>query len=158
MAARTTTDWAQRLQSGTLDLFDLSTFEQTRIEELIQDLAKYYPVRFLDRTVGAKREIGLAQQCRVHKRSGVRRLNECLILTSDRNAMTTLAAMTRLVCRPSREKPSTIELTTDPGFSLYHDPDGWRIKLLHSRTISLSQETLRKRGWLFDQIPANGSS
>jgi hypothetical protein len=157
MTSTATAEWARRLQAGTLDLFDLKALEAVRIEDLIGELSAFYPVRFLDRSIGTKREIGLAQKSRVQKRSGIRQLTECLILTSEGTAITTLAAMTQLRCRPSRSKASTIELTTDPGFRLYHDPDGWRIKLLHERTVTLTEQALRKRGWLFDDLGANGS-
>lgn len=150
MAASATTQWAERLQTGTLELFDLKTLEDLPIDELVHDLESAYPIRFLDRRVDSKCEIGLAQTAR--KRSGTLRLTGCLIVTSESGAITTLAAMTQLRTRPSRSKPDSLELITEGGFNLYHDPDGWRLKLLYESTVILTEQALRKRGWLFESL------
>lgn len=148
MSSSQTTDWVHRLEVGTLDLFDLKTFENLRIEELVRELGESYPVRFLDRSSGHRREIGLARKTRRSNRWDSRLLLGCLLLTSESDLMTTLAAMTRLRFRPVRPTPGVFELTSGAGFSLYHNPDGWRIKLLKERTVSLGVQTLREKGWL----------
>ncbi len=58
-----------------------------------------------------------------------------------------LAAMPCLCVRRPAEPADSWEVTCGAGFNLYHDPDGWRLKILKERTISLSEETLQKRGW-----------
>jgi hypothetical protein len=146
-------DWVQRLQVGTLELFDLEAFEKLRVDELLHDLGPAYPVRFLERQQRSKREVGLAQR----QRSGrTKRMYQCLLLTTESNRMTGMAVMTFLRFRPSPQQQGMYDLTSGAGFSLYHDPDGWRIKLLQERTVSLRRKSLMERGWLF--LNGNGKS
>jgi hypothetical protein len=141
-------DWVQRLQVGTLELFDLEAFEKLQVEELLDELSTAYPVRFLERRQRSKQEIGLAQRQSSSNRWPTKILYQCLLLTTESNRMTGMAVMTRLRFRSSRQQDETFELTSGAGFSVYHDPDGWRIKLLQERTTSLSRKTLRERGWM----------
>jgi hypothetical protein len=102
----------------------------------------------LEQHRGAKQEIGLAQGQSSSKRSPVKLLHQCLLLTTESGLMTAMAIMTHLRFRPSQQKNGLFELTCGAGFSVYHDPDGWRIKLLQERTVSLTRKTLKERGWL----------
>jgi hypothetical protein len=86
-------------------------------------------------------EVGLAQARQRQK------YLHCLLLAIEGDRLTSLAAMTCLRIRRLPGTADSWELTCGGGFNLYHDPDGWRLKLLEERTISLSEETLRKRGW-----------
>ncbi|MCI0637636.1 MAG: hypothetical protein L0Y72_08275 [Gemmataceae bacterium] len=156
MQSNQTKDWVQRLQAGTLELFDLNNFEKLRIEDLVRDLAKSFPVRFLNRLLGRKQEIGLAQNARHSNRWGSRLFVNCLLLTSESERITSVAAITFLRFRPSPQAPGMFSLTSGAGFSVYHDPDGWRIKLMHERTIALRESTLRDKGWVFDGMAETG--
>ncbi len=149
-------DWAQRLQVGTLELFDLKAFEKVHVDELLQELAPAYPVRFLARHHRSKQEIGLAQKQSSSRRWPTKLLYQCLLLTTESNLMTGMAVMTYLRFRRSRQEEKMFELTSGAGFSVYHDPDGWRIKLLHECTVSLTPKTLRERGWLL--LNGNGTA
>jgi hypothetical protein len=133
--------WVQRIKSGTLNVADLADLTDLDAEEVVDRLSELYPVRFLEGSQRNKREVGLAQVRRRQK------YLHCLLLTTESDRLTSLAAMTCLRVRRLPGPPDNWELTCGAGFNLYHDPDGWRLKLLEERTISLSDETLRKRGW-----------
>ncbi len=154
MSTRQIQAWVDRLQVGTLELFDLKAFEKLRIEDLSRQLRAAYPVPFLQRQHRNKQEIGLAKSLRRSNRWVTRLLLQCLVLTSELGRMTTMAVMTQIRFRPSRREQGAFELTSGAGFNVYRDPDGWRIKLLHERTVSLTAETLKARGWLLDGIEA----
>jgi hypothetical protein len=148
MSTQPMQNWAQRLQVGTLELFDLEAFEQLKIEDLARELGVAYPIRFLEKHHGNKQETGLAQSQSGSKRWATKLLHHCLLLTSESGLMTAVAVMTQIRFKPSQQQHGKYELASGAGFSVYHDPDGWRIKLLQERTVLLTQETLRKRGWL----------
>jgi hypothetical protein len=156
MSIQQTRDWVQRLQAGTLELFDLEAFENLRIDDLTRELGSAFPLRFLQRRRGTKQEIGLAQNQSSSRRWPTILLRQCLLFTSESGLMTAMAAMTQLRFRPSQQQEGTFELASGAGFSVYHDPDGWRIKLLQERTVSLTRKTLRDRGWLF--LNGNGTA
>src|SRR5260370_4793240 len=106
MSAQHMQDWVQRLQVGTLELFDLDAFEKVQVDELLQELAPAYPVRFLARHHGPKQEIGLAQRQSGSKRWPTKHLYQCLLLTTESKLMTGMAVMTNLRLPPSRQKQS----------------------------------------------------
>ena len=148
MSTEQTQDWVHRLQAGMLELFDLKNFENLRIDDLAHELSGVYRVRFLESHKGGKQEIGLAQDQSGSKRWPTRQLNQCLLLTSEGQVMTGMAVMTHIRLRPARKKEGMLELSSGGGYSVYHDLDGWRIKLLQERTVSLTPKSLTKRGWL----------
>jgi hypothetical protein len=74
------------------------------------------------------------------------------LLTSESDRITTLAAMPLLRARVPRDRDEPIQLSCGAGFSLYADPDGWKLKLLEERTITLSRQALQERGWRLDLV------
>jgi hypothetical protein len=131
----------QRIKSGTLTVADLDDLTDLDTEEVVDRLSEWCPVRFLEGRQRNKREVGLAQARQRQK------YLHCLLLTTEADRLTSLAAMTCLRVRRLPGSADSWQLTCGAGFNLYHDPDGWRLKLLEERTILLSDETLRKRGW-----------
>jgi len=162
MTATQVSEWVQRLKAGTLDLTDLRTVEEVRLPDVLDRILAFFPVRFLDRKQRNKWEIGLAQVRRRHTaaarspsaRTPLRKrtaatdtFQHCLLLTSESDHLTTLAALNLLRVRTPRGEDEPIELSSGAGFNLYRDPDGWKLKLLEERTISLSRKALHKHGW-----------
>jgi hypothetical protein len=88
-----------------------------------------------------KTEIGLAQKRRA------RRYLRCIVLTFEFDRLTSLASMTYLRFRRSARQPEVRELASGAGFNLFRDIDGWKIKLLEERKVTLPDTSLRKRGW-----------
>jgi hypothetical protein len=161
-------EWVERLKEGTLDLTDLKSLEGIPPADVVAQITAFFPVKFLDRTQRNKRELGLAQ---VHRRRipGPRKPNSrtplrkqtaatdafhrCVLLTCESDHLTTLAVMTLLRTRSPRAEEEPIALSSGAGFSLYHDPDGWKIKLLEEKTITLSRQSLHARGWQLAPLP-----
>jgi hypothetical protein len=150
MSTQQINNWVRRLQVGMVELFDLEAFEKLQIADLARQLRAAYPVRFLDRHHRTKKEIGLAQTLTRSNRWVTLLLHNCLLLTSESERMTAMAVMTHIRIRPSRRGEAEFELKSGAGFSVYHDPDGWRIKLLQEHTVSLTEVSLHKRGWILN--------
>ena len=129
------------LRSGVIETSDLAWLEQLPSEEVLGELSPQFPVKFLESRGKDKWEIGLAQSCRR------RNFQQCLLLTSERGRVTTLGMMTFVRVRQSRGSSGVYEFSSGGGFSLYRDPDGWKLKLLNEQTVKLPKEMLQKRGW-----------
>lgn len=135
----------QNLERGVLELSqDLESFEDLTLAELLPELSNRYPIRFLDRHRDQTREVGIAQSRRRNRYRG------CLLLTQEAEGLTTLAFLTFLRFRRPRTPGEPYELATGGGFSLYRPPEGWSIKLLQERTVSLTRHQLQERGWMVD--------
>jgi hypothetical protein len=133
----------ESLKSGAINVSDITLLEQLDTEQLVDELSTYYQIQFLDRRVGKKWEVGLAKD-RVNDD-----FHRCLMLTSERGHLTTIAVMACLQIQESLSSPGIYEMTSGGGFSLYRTPDGWRIKSLDEKRVSLKRDSLKKRGWLF---------
>jgi hypothetical protein len=149
-------EWVERLKAGTLDVTDLGTVERLHMAEAVDRLQTLFPVQFLERRQRSKWEVGLAQSHRRHTRTAqsaagsgkavTETFRHCLFLTGEAERLTTVAAMGLLRARiPSGHE--RVELTSGAGFSLYRDPDGWKIKLLEERTVALDRANVQHRGW-----------
>src|SRR5207302_305132 len=76
----------------------------------------------------------------------------CLMLSIEENRITGLSAITRVTLQMTGDQVPTWAVTTARGFKLQKLPDGWEIKRLRKRTVKLTQELLRNRGWRFDHL------
>lgn len=131
------------LKSGALNVSDIESLERMDPEQFVNDLLPHYPVQFLDHQMGDKWEVGLAK----HRDNGD--FQRCLMLTSEGGHLTTIAVMAFVRFQPGRSSADLDEMTSGAGYSLYQTPDGWRIKSLDEKRVSLKSEVLKKRGWLF---------
>ncbi len=75
---------------------------------------------------------------------------DCLLLSGEAESVTGVAVATRLIVKPRRKPRRALVLTTGRGFKLDRSPDGWVIKPVKKRTVTLTEEFLRKNGWQFD--------
>ena len=123
---------------GASDLHWLEEFESDRVDS---ELATQFPVIFLQSRRPGKWEVGRAQS-----RHG-NTFRHCVLLTSEAGRITTLARMTSLRVRPPGGTRNHYEIKVGAGYSLYRDPDGWKVKLLEERTTSLPKSLIEKRGW-----------
>lgn len=130
------------LKAGVIEASDLVWLEQLPSAEVLAELSAQYPVKFLESQGKEKWEVGRAQSCRR------RHYQQCLLLTSEHGRVTTLGMMTFLRVRHAKLTPGVVEFISGGGFSLYRDPDGWKLKLLRERTVKLPKQLLVKRGWL----------
>ena len=132
----------EKLKAGVIEASDLEWLEHLTSREVLAELSGQYPIKFLERRRPKKWEVGLAQNRRRNM------YHHCLLLTSEADRLTTLAMLTLVRIRPPRKPASGYEISCGGGFSLYRDPNGWKLKLLHEQTISLSRTSLESRGWL----------
>src|SRR4051794_34503374 len=131
-------NWVRGLKAGVLGVSDLQALSSLPAQDLLAGLRAEYPLPFLEGQARDKQEIGLART-----RRGPR-YRRCVILTFEAGRLTSLAEMTFLRIRPSPKHADDTELTCGAGFNVYHDPDGWRVKLLEERTVTLANESLKK--------------
>lgn len=134
---------AENLKSGAVNVSDIAMLEQLDIEQLVGELSSHYPVRFLNHRIGEKWEVGLAKD-RVSDE-----LQRCLMLTSERGHLTTIAVIAFIDFQQSASTPDLCDMTSGGGYSLYRTPDGWKIKSLDEKQVSLKRDVLKNRGWLF---------
>src|ERR1700730_6770071 len=139
MTNSTSQDWKQELKTGVLEVTDLETISKMTCQSFLAELQPSFPIRFLEGHTQNKTEIGLAQKRRA------RRYLRCIVLTFEFDRLTSLASMTYLRFRRSARQPKARELASGAGFNLFRDLDGWKIKLLEERKITLPDTSLRKR-------------
>lgn len=133
----------ERLKTGTIDVSDIQTLEQLDVDQLISDVSVAYPARFLEHRVGDKWEVGLAKD---RRQDACRR---CLMLTSEHGRLTTIAVIDSIEIQPSSAATGSYEVITGGGFNLYRTPDGWKVKPMEEKSVTLTKATMQKRGWLF---------
>lgn len=149
MATVQTESWIQKLTVGTMDVSDLAALEQLRKDDILNQLLPLFPHHFLNHRRKDKSEVGMAKN--LHRTNGnMARYKTCIILTFEKDHITTMAWMKFLRIRPARNRPGQFELFSGAGLSLYRDPDGWKIKWLEEATVILSRETLQTRWNLLD--------
>lgn len=133
----------ESLKSGSVNVSDIATLEQLDIEQLVDELSSHYLIEFLNHRIGEKWEVGLAKG-RVNDE-----FQRCLMLTSERGHLTTIAVMAFINFQQSPSSPDLCDMTSGAGYSLCRTPDGWKIRSLDEKRVSLKRDVLKKRGWLF---------
>lgn len=157
-------DLLPRLRTGSAEPADITVLERTKASDLLAELVSDYSLRFQERRVGEKWELGLARSLR-HELSArvpcnssfpivllIPVLRSCLLLSGEGDRVTGVVATTRLSVKPCRTSSEGLALTTGGGFKLEQAPDGWAVKPLRKRTVKLTEEFLRRRGWHFELL------
>jgi hypothetical protein len=164
MLATHTTEFLQRLRKGILDPADTAMLEQTPANHLVDELRSVYRLTFQERRIGRKWEISLARSFRAEL--AIRPVPEavfvsfllvpaylnCLMLNIEENYLTGISRLTRLTAWAITQPEKGLLLKAGRGFKLDKTPDGWAIKSMRRRTVKLSGEFLRARGWRFDHL------
>jgi hypothetical protein len=162
MLATWTLELLVRLQNGTFDPTEVATLEQTAKSDWLADLSSEYPHVFQERQLRHKWEVGRARlvQHRATLRSYRRSLfpvlvlvpafRDCLLVSGEGDAVTGIAAITRLTMKQITKPTKGLAISTGQGFKLDKSLDGWGIKPIAKRTVELTEDLLRKRGWRFD--------
>lgn len=151
-----------RLKAGVFDPMDVQTLEQAPLHDFLAEVEAAYPVRFQERRIREKWEIGLARRLRLELASFSSNracfpllvmmpvFRHCLFLSGEGDAITGIGLATRLMVKPIQKPFQGLALTTGRGFKLERTPDGWDIKPLMKRTVKLTDDFMQKRGWRFD--------
>jgi len=155
-------DLLGRLRAGHIDPAAPLALEQTTAGELLAELASVYRLRFQERRLREKWEVGLARSLRHELAVRAFRasrfpvlvlmpvLRNCLLLSGEGETITGVTVIARLIVKPTGSPTPGLALTTGRGFKLEKAPDGWAVKPMHKRTVKLTEEFLQQRGWCFD--------
>jgi hypothetical protein len=164
MRATQTADFLRRLRAGQLGPTDAAYLEQLKPDDLLADLAEVYPLRFQERHLSKKWEVGMARRLRFELVARFSRgsqlptlllvpvLRQCLLLSGEGQAITGISTIRRIVVRPIHKPSHGLALTTSGGFKFDKLPDDWEVKPLGKRTVKLTEDFLRQRGWQFDRL------
>ena len=164
MPTTQTKDLLHQLRSGTWDVANASQLEQTPWNEFVAELRALYPVMFQERLVDTKREIGLARSLQFQL--AVRRLPDslftlpcllpvlrrCLFANSYEETLSEITISTGIRVRPAGGSSRNVILKMGRGHKLDRTPDGWVLKPLEMRSVTLTEAFLSKRGWRFDTL------
>ncbi len=164
MLATQVKELLHRLRSGTLESADAALFDQIPFSEFIPEIRTLYPVLFQERAVGRKLEVGMA--CSVQLEIAAHRLpkslvpaayllpvlRRCLFVSSYGDSITEITATSSLHVRPVWGADNEVQLRMSRGFKLDRTPDGWAIRPLQRRAVTLSEDFLLRRGWKFDAL------
>jgi hypothetical protein len=152
----------RRLRSGVLDTADTSALERVSASEFIADLKTVYHVLFHERHVGRKYEVGMARSLQfelaARKTSGslfpavhlLPVLRNCLFVSAYDNVLGEVTSAASVHVMPQGDASGNVIVRMGRGFKLDRSPDGWVLKPLKTREVTLTEAFLAKRGWKFD--------
>ncbi|MBI1831691.1 MAG: hypothetical protein HYR84_09600 [Planctomycetes bacterium] len=164
MLTAQTEELLSRLKVGTFDSADVQALENTGADDFVAGLDASYPMRFQERRLRDKWEVGVSSSLRFElvslspKRACFPILvlapvfRNCLFVSSEAGFVTGLSWATRLSIRPVRQLFPGVIMTTGRGFKLDLTPDGWVLKAFEKQTVKLTDEFLQNRGWRFEAI------
>ena len=153
-----------RIKAGTFDPADVQALEGTSARDFLADIDSVYAIRFQERRLKGKWEVGVARSLRFEladysSSKGIFPIlivvpvfRRCVFLSGDADTITGVSVTTRLMVRPIRKPFRGLALTTGRGFKLQQTPDGWDLKAMEKRTVKLTDEFLQERGWRFDAL------
>jgi hypothetical protein len=153
----------QSLRTGRRDQALTVYLDQVSARALIAGLKAAYSVVFQERTVEQKHEIGMSQERKyVLQHSGDEipaiaapaSLVHCLFISDYHDKVSEITWAGRIQVRNA---PGGLALTYGKGYKLDRTVDGWTIKPLRIRNVTLSEELLSARGWKFDALLPFGS-
>ena len=151
----------RQVRSGESDQALISTLEHLSAAEFIRELRSSYLVLFQERRVGHKYEIGLARS--VSLELARRRLpnshlslfffmpvlRQCMFVSSYDDRITEVTTVASIQVIPAGGDSVEITLRMGLGHKLDKRPDGWFVKKLKKRPVTLSEAFLSARGWNF---------
>ena len=165
MIGTITAELLQGIRNGSLETVDTKWLESTPADQLVLELcSSRYRITFQKRQIGRKMEISLARSLRAElaPRTIANALFvsfqvipvylDCLMLNIEDNRFTGMSRLSRLTVWAIRKLEPGLALKSAHGFKLDRTPDGWEMKSMRKRTVKLSAEFLRKRGWRFDHL------
>jgi hypothetical protein len=123
-----------------------------------------YPILFQERRIGRKHEVGRARSSKLEL--AVRKLpdtlfpsvhplmvlSKCLFVNSYDDSISGITVTSSIRVWPKGGSAKDAILKLGSGFKLDRAPDGWTIKPLKGRPVTLSEDFLRERGWKFEAL------
>ena len=151
----------RQVRSGESDQALISTVEHLSAAEFIRELRSKYLVLFQERRVGRKYEIGLARSLSLElarRRPPNSRLSlfffmpvlrQCLFVSSYDDHITEITTVASIRVVPGGGDSLDVALRMELGHKLDKRPDGWFVRKLKKRPVTLSEAFLSARGWNF---------
>jgi hypothetical protein len=152
------TEILDRLSSRLISLDDAELLKAIPSATVIRELRSRYSVVFQERSIGAKKELGLCKSIEsspfVNSASDspnvafhlVSKLIDCVFLSLYDDRLSELSAIESITVAPSKVADYLI-VHLGAGTKLDRTPDQWFVKRLKSQKTELSTEFLNKRGW-----------
>jgi hypothetical protein len=155
-------DLLRQLRSGKLDVASAPSLEQLSPGDLAANLREVYPLVFQERRIRDKYEIGMARSISLettlrqipnslflHVRSFLT-LSKCVFISSYHDSLGEITTISHIQVVPKGGAALDVTLKMGGGYKLDKTPDGWAVRRLKRRTITLTEPFLVKRGWNFD--------
>jgi hypothetical protein len=152
------------LRLGKLDAASAELLAGRPYGDLVFDLLQSFPVLFQERTVGRKREVGMARsllfRLAAHRSPGSRSqsmefcpvLWRCVFVSGYGDAVSEITQLASISVRPAETARTELTLRTGRGFKVDKTSDEWLVKELRPRKVNLSEEFLARRGWKFEAL------
>jgi hypothetical protein len=155
-------DVVRQVRSGVLDKMLKVFLEEASAVEFVADLHAVYPVVFQERSIGRKREIGMASEVRLE--SAKTRslpaspslhlvLSKCVFVSSYGDKIGEITTTNKVRVLPDSPRATAFELEVSSASKLDRTPDGWVVKRLAKHATVLSGKLLKERGWRPDALP-----
>jgi hypothetical protein len=157
-------DLLHQLRLGKLNVASATLLEPYSASGLILDLGGRYPILFQERRFGKKHEVGMARSLRFEfavRKSGeslfpqvslLPILWRCLFVSSYEDSISELTMATGIRVWPHAEASKDLVLKMGRGYKLDRTPDGWVLKPIKRREVTLSESFLLGRGWKIDAL------
>jgi hypothetical protein len=154
----------RQLRSGNLDISSLSGLERLSARDFVSDLSALYPLMIQERHIGTRYEVGLARsrkiELAVHRNPNTLFasvsldpvLSKCLFVSSYDDSISEITIAASLHLHPRGGTSKHVVLKMGKGLKLDRTPDGWTLKPLQRRSVTLTEEFLSKRGWQFEAL------
>jgi hypothetical protein len=157
MIANEARELIRQLRAGVIDSKDTAVLEGHSALEYIAELRRLFPVEFQERRVDRKYEVGLArsiqQALTLINVAGspfpvmVTEIRRCLFVSCYHDLLSEITYTSGIRLRPMGGATGEVMLEMGLGNKLDRTPDGWVLKPLMRRTVTLTESFLSKRGW-----------
>lgn len=154
----------RELRLGKLEAANAEFLAGKPLGDLVSDLLHSFPVLFQERSVGRKREVGMARsllfRLAAHRSPGSRFqsmefcpvLWRCVFVSGYDDVVSEITQIASINLRPADTARTELTLRTRRGFKVDKTSDEWLVKELKPRKVKLSEEFLAKRGWKFEAL------
>jgi hypothetical protein len=155
-------DLLNRLKLGQLEPSQTAELEHLSADEFVSDLSGSYPLVFQQRQVRDKHEIGMARGISIEAavrqvpgsnflRFGIfQALKNCVLISSYENSLSEITVLSDIRVRPKGGPSLDVVMRMGRGHKLDKTPDGWTVKPIKTRSVTLSESFLTARGWKFE--------
>jgi len=149
----------RQLRSARPDAGVAERLGQMSANAIVADIRAAYPVLFQERFIGRKHEVGVARALRFEfsARDSLSPalcllpvLWKCVFVSSYDDVVSEVTSTASIHVRPAWNTPHKTVLKLGRGVKFDSTAEGWTVKPLQRRAVTLSDDLLRKRGWKFD--------